>query len=95
MNFDDSQLKKRISKLKQLKHEVAPDMLKFFVSVTPKRSGNARSKTRLSNDTIKAEYQYAGELDAGKSKQAPQGMVKPTLAEAKKLVTAWIKKNGK
>jgi hypothetical protein len=49
-----------------------------FVSVTPKDTGNARRQTRLSGNTIEANYSYAGALDKGWSKQAPQGMTKPT-----------------
>lgn len=46
---------------------------------TPRRTGNARSKTRLQGDTIRANYQYAVPLDEGSSRQAPQGMNVPTL----------------
>lgn len=49
-----------------------------FVSLTPIRTGNARSKTRLvNNDTIQANYPYAQRLDEGWSRQAPTGMTKP------------------
>jgi len=49
-----------------------------FVKDTPKRSGNARRKTKLSGNKIVAGYAYAKRLDEGYSKQAPQGMTKPT-----------------
>jgi hypothetical protein len=49
-----------------------------FVKGTPKRSGNARRKTRLSGNKIVAGYNYAQKLDEGYSKQAPDGMTKPT-----------------
>ena len=49
-----------------------------FVKDTPKRSGNARRKTRLSGNKIVAGYPYAQKLDEGFSKQAPDGMTKPT-----------------
>ena len=48
-----------------------------FKSLTPIRSGNARRRTTLRNDAIEADYPYAGRLDQGWSKQAPQGMTKP------------------
>lgn len=52
---------------------------KYFVSVTPIDTGNARNRTKLvSKDTILANYPYARRLDRGYSKQAPQGMTKPT-----------------
>jgi hypothetical protein len=49
-----------------------------FVKQTPVRSGNARRRTKLQNDTIVADYPYAKRLDEGYSKQSPQGMSKPT-----------------
>lgn len=50
----------------------------YFVKITPEDTGNAKRKTRLAGDTIVADYPYSGRLDTGYSKQAPQGMVKPT-----------------
>jgi hypothetical protein len=50
----------------------------FWVKNTPKDTGNARRKTRLKKDTIEANYAYAERLDTGWSKQAPDGMSKPT-----------------
>lgn len=49
-----------------------------FVKQTPVRSGNARRRTKLQNNTIVADYAYARKLDEGHSKQSPQGMSKPT-----------------
>jgi len=51
---------------------------KVFKDETPIKTGNARRRTRLQGEVIKADYDYATELDAGKSRQAPEGMVKPT-----------------
>lgn len=66
---------KRIQKeLKELPKEAK----KEFVKNTPIRTGNARRKTRLNKDTIEANYPYAKKLDEGYSKQAPEGMTKPT-----------------
>ena len=50
-----------------------------WVKNTPVRSGNARRRTRLVQDTIRANYQYAVPLDQGSSRQAPEGMARPTL----------------
>lgn len=56
-----------------------------FQSLTPKRSGNARSHTRLEGGTrIHADYEYATKLDEGSSKQAPSGMTKPFAVWFKK-----------
>ncbi len=49
-----------------------------FIKNTPVRSGNARRKTRLDGDRIVADYAYSQRLDEGYSKQAPEGMVRPT-----------------
>lgn len=68
--------------LKQLPREA----YNFFVGVTPKKSGNARRNTRLNGNVINADYPYAGKLDKGASKQAPQGMTKPTEAYIKRLL---------
>ena len=93
--FDDSVLKSKMARMAAAKHAVMPAVYKFFVAHTPIRSGNARSHTVLQNDTIVAAYPYATELDNGRSKQQPAGMVKPTIKEAQRLTTAWIKQNGK
>jgi len=50
-----------------------------FVSETPIDTGNARRRTRLQGTTIKANYDYAVPLDQGSSKQARQGMSRPTI----------------
>lgn len=52
---------------------------KVFKQTTPIKTGNARKNTRVAGNTIIAGYDYARRLDQGYSKQAPQGMVKPTL----------------
>ena len=93
--FDDSALKAKMLRMSAAKHAVMPAVYKFFVAHTPIKHGNARSHTVLQNDTIVAAYPYASELDAGKSKQQPAGMVKPTVAEMTRLTTTWIKQNGK
>lgn len=51
---------------------------KYWKSITPKRSGNARRRTKLQGSKIKANYNYAVPLDNGYSRQAPDGMSKPT-----------------
>jgi hypothetical protein len=51
---------------------------KVFKDNTPIKTGNARRKTRLSGDTIRADYNYAKKLNDGYSKQEPQGMAIPT-----------------
>lgn len=50
----------------------------FWVNATPKDTGNARRQTRLKDKEIQARYPYAQRLDTGWSKQARDGMSKPT-----------------
>lgn len=64
----------------------------YFKSVTPIRSGNARRKTSLDKTTINANYPYARRLDTGYSRQAPQGMTKPTERFLKQLLRKTIRK---
>ena len=64
-------MQKGLDKLPQEAYE-------FFKDETPIKTGNARRRTRLQGEVIKADYNYATELDDGKSRQAPEGMVKPT-----------------
>lgn len=60
---------------------------RFFVEATPIRTGNARRRTKLVNgDTIAANYPYAQRLDQGWSRQAPRGMVQPTIDFVRRLV---------
>ena len=54
------------------------DTGKYMKRITPKDTGNAQRNTkRVPKTKIVANYGYAGELDAGKSRQAPQGMTDP------------------
>lgn len=74
-------LKNRISEIKNKLDEksltkVAYD---YFKNITPIKSGNARRKTTQNNNEINANYPYASRLDQGYSRQAPKGMVLPTI----------------
>jgi hypothetical protein len=46
----------------------------------------------LQGEVIKADYKYATELDAGKSRQAPEGMSKPTEQYITKRVKQIMRK---
>lgn len=63
-----------------------------FKDETPIKTGNARRRTRLQGEEIKADYPYATELDDGKSRQAPEGMVKPTEEYITKRVKQIMRK---
>jgi hypothetical protein len=87
------EINKRIDKLTtQLQSEkLAQAAYKYFRDNTPVKSGNARRNTHLVRDTIQADYRYAQRLDTGWSKQAPDGMTRPT----EQFIKDWIAKNGK
>jgi hypothetical protein len=59
---------------------------KVFVGATPIRRGNARRNTKLNNNVIRADYNYAYLLEKGRSKQAPKGMTEPTFNFLKKFL---------
>jgi len=63
-----------------------------FRGVTPKKTGNAKRKTKLRNNVIEANYPYASFLDAGSSRQAPDGMSRPTAKLLNKLIKDIIRK---
>ena len=65
---------------------------RVFKNETPIKTGNARRRTRLQGEAIKADYEYATELDAGKSRQAPEGMTKPTEEYITKRIKAIMRR---
>jgi hypothetical protein len=76
----------KLKKIEKKLDKVPDEAHKVFVANTPIRSGNARRNTKLQKDTIKANYPYAKRLDEGYSKQAPDGMVKPTVEFIRKRI---------
>jgi hypothetical protein len=83
-----SDLDKKIKELNQIPRQA----YNFFKAETPIRSGRARKNTILKNDTIMARYPYAERLDNGYSRQAPNGMSKPTEAFVQRTVDRLIKR---
>lgn len=90
-------LRQKFAKARGLKKSVMQDAFEYFRKLTPIKTGNARRNTRLNNDQIQANYQYAEVLDKGRhmtpkgprgSAQAPRGMSQPTLEK----FYFWIKK---
>jgi hypothetical protein len=63
---------------KELKR-MMPEIYREFVKNTPKRSGNARMRTKTTGNQVIANYDYAGALDEGSSPKAPRGMTEPTI----------------
>lgn len=67
-----------LARLQQRLDLLPEQAYKYWVSITPVRSGNARRRTKLRGNTIDANYQYAKPLNDGWSRQAPEGMSEPT-----------------
>lgn len=76
-------LNKQTTRLKVLPKQA----YNYFVSITPIDTGYARSRTQLKGNTIDANYPYAKPLDKGWSRQAPQGMTRPT----EKFIQAYLR----
>jgi hypothetical protein len=85
--FNSNNISNMLKEVKRELKKVPQEAYDFFVAHTPKKTGNARSKTKLKGSVIQADYQYAEVLDKGRhmtsrglrgSDQAPEGMTKPT-----------------
>ena len=66
-------IKRQIDQLEQYPARAEAE----FKKLTPIRTGNARRRTNLRNQTIQANYPYVQPLDQGASRQAPDGMTRP------------------
>ena len=95
IQFDMSGLTQKFKNARALKKEVMDPTFEFFVKTTPIKTGNARRSTSLNNGEIDANYPYAGKLDGGSSRQAPNGMTRPALQQLVKLVNQYINRIGK
>ena len=80
---------KYLAKVQRELRKYPAEALAEFKQLTPIRSGNARRRTRLTGNTIVADYPYAQRLDDGASTQAPRGMTEPFVkwaqARARKI----------
>jgi hypothetical protein len=76
IDFKDA-ISSGVNKIKKDLDNLPKEAVVEYRNLTPKKSGNARRKTTLKGNTIQANYPYAGRLDEGYSKQAPNGMTKP------------------
>lgn len=90
-----------MNKALNAKKQVMPIAFKEFVDQTPKDTGNAKTKTKLVNNIIEANYKYAYVLDKGRhrtskgmrgSNQAPNGMTKPISKRMIDLVLKYVRK---
>jgi len=74
-----SKIRARLTEVDRQVNRIKDYAAEEFRSITPIRTGNARSKTRRVQQGIEANYHYATRLNDGYSKQAPDGMTKPTV----------------
>ena len=81
-----------IARIKSDLRDLPRQAYDYWVMTTPKRSGNARRRTRLRQDTIESNYPYAQRLDEGWSKQAPKGMSDPTTQYINRRVRDILRK---
>ena len=70
------------------------DTFKYYIKETPVKGGNARRRTKFNKNrnSINSNYDYAGRLDSGWSKQAPKGFTKPSLNFLEKQITKNFRK---
>lgn len=81
-----------LARIKQDLEQLPEKAFTFWVAHTPIDTGRARKSTRLNGDTIEARYPYAQRLDQGSSRQAPDGMSRPTEAYIKRQLNSTMRK---
>ncbi len=83
---------KRMKKLAGLPSYLVDEALDITKENTPVASGNARNKTIKKGNKIVSNYAYAGRLNEGYSRQAPQGFTKPTIEQLDDQAEKYIRK---
>jgi hypothetical protein len=83
---------KRMKELAGLPSYLVNEALKITKDNTPVASGNARKKTIKKGNKIVSNYAYAGRLNEGYSKQAPQGFTKPTIEQLDDKTQKYVRK---
>jgi hypothetical protein len=80
VQVNTSGLNTKLNKVQQGLAALPQQTLDEFKKNTPIRSGNARRRTRLSGNSIEANYPYAQRLEDNWSSQTKgQGIIEPTL----------------
>ena len=87
---DSSEFMQLAEDLAKLPVEIVKEAGEYYKSITPVKSGNARRKTTTQGNSIVSDYPYAGRLDSGYSRQAPQGMSGPTITYIQKIANSKI-----
>ena len=83
---------KRMKKLAGLPPFLLKDALRLTKENTPIASGNARNNTTIKGNKVVSDYAYAGRLDDGYSKQAPQGFTQPTIEQLDDDTAKYVRK---
>jgi len=83
---------KRMNKLAGLPSYLVDEALDITKENTPVASGNARNKTIKKGNKIVSNYAYAGRLNDGYSRQAPQGFTQPTIEQLDDQAEKYIRK---
>ena len=81
-----------LDNLSKIPNKLIKEAGDYFRNITPVKTGNARNSTYLGGNVIRAAYPYAGRLDDGHSRQAPDGMVEPTIAFIDKRLKQLVEK---
>ena len=92
ITINDREFTKLVDNLDEMPIAVMKTLYPYYRNKTPIRSGNARNKTKLNKNTINSKYDYAGKLDQGWSKQAPDGFTEPSIDKLDKLIENYIKR---
>jgi len=92
MTLNMSAVNKMFDQAEAIAQTLPREAYDVFRANTPIRTGNARSRTRLTGSTIEANYPYAERLDDGYSNQRPRGMTEPTEKFLEKRVNDLIRK---
>ena len=91
MNMDTSKVEALLKANEDLDEKLKQEGYRYFKSITPIRTGNARRNTFRNGDDIVGNYPYAQRLDEGYSKQAPRGMSDPTMDYMEQLFEQLLK----
>jgi len=79
LRVDTSPVQHMFETARTLEADLITEAHRYFKSITPIRTGNARRNTFKTAEGVDANYPYAARLDEGSSRQAPQGMSGPTM----------------
>lgn len=86
MKIDASEFEKLLRNMENIAEVSMREAGDYFRSKTPIDKGNARRNTSTRGKKISADYAYAGRLDDGWSRQAPNGMSEPTVDQLDDIV---------